>query len=1067
MAKPSRPTAGPDMRSFYTYPRLVILMLLLIVVAGAAAISTMPRLEDPHMENRVAFILTRYPGADAARVEAQISEKIEKKLREVAEVKDLSSVSRLGLSFITVEMADEVKDVGRVSALLRDKLQEVTDLPEGAGTPVYDDDRLWAFSAIIGLVWKGTGDPDYAILGRHAEELDARLANLAGTDFVRTFGLPREEIAVTVNNDLLSAIGLDANAVAKRILGGDPKNSAGVLSGTDSRFIVEVAGEIDSLERLRAIPLAVTEAGTIMTLGDVAIVERSFSDPPEALAYLSGDYGVVLGARMLETRRIDEWMAEIETILADYRSLLPASVEARVLFDQAKYTDIRLSDLMGNLAFSALIVYLTLLVTLGWRASVIAGSILPLAVLTALAVLDFAGLQIEQMVVTGMIVALGIMVDNAIVVTDEVQTRLLRGERRSHAVARTVGKLWLPLLGSTATTVIAFLPIMLMPGNAGEFVGGISASVIGALIASYVISFTIIAAIAGRVLGRRTPDSSGPGEDAPRRWWREGVDAQPVRQAFRRSLEWSMRRPKLSMALSGVLPMLGLILLFTGLEEQFFPASDRDQFHIELSLPGDASIEETRRLVEEVHALVAGEPEVVASDWYIGQSAAKFYYNLITNQDNVANYAQGMITTTSEHEVDVLIARLQPLLDRRYPHVQTLVRKLEQGPPYNAPLEIRIFGPDLETLYRLGEEVQQVMMTVPSVIHARSSLAAGRPQIVISADENAAATLGIDLRGLANQIRGAIDGEISGSLIEQTEEVPVRIRTDDAARGSLSGLRSIEIVPVEQGRETDGSFSGVPITALAEIDIRPSIGAIPRRNGQRVNTVQGFILPDVLPATALAEVNRRLGAAGFAVPAGYRVDYGGESEERNEAVGKLMARAGVLAVLMVIAIVLTYNSFRLAAITFASALQAGGLGLLSIWLFGYPLGFVVIVGLMGLIGLAINAAIVILSELKGDPAAVAGDNGAIIHGVMATGRHIISTTLTTVGGFTPLILSSSAFWPPFAVAIAGGTLLTMIVSFYFVPAAFSLATRRRPIADARLAEDRPRPVAPIGIHAAE
>ena len=1055
------------MRSFYNYPRLVILLLLLIIVAGAAALKTMPRLEDPHMRNRVAFVLTPFPGASAQRVEALVTEKIEKKMREVAEVKDISSVSRLGLSFITIELKDEVTDVARVSSLLRDKLGEVNDLPQGVGKPLYDDERLYAFSALIALVWHGEGEPNYAILGRHAKELDTRLRNITGTDFVRIFGLPSEEITVTVDNDLLAAIGLSADAVAARIFGGDAKNSSGVLSGADDRYVVEVAGAFDSLARIRAIPLAVSARTGFVTVGDVARVERHHRDPAESFAYLAGDYGVVIAARMLETTRIDRWMNKVKGELAAYQARLPENIEARIIFDQAKYTSARLSNLMGNLAYSALIVFATLLVTLGWRASILAGSILPLAALAALAILDFLGYQIEQMVVTGMIVALGIMVDNAIVVTDEVQTRLLRGERRSHAVARTVRKLWLPLLGSTTTTVIAFLPIILMPGSAGEFVGGISASVIAALVASYVISFTIISTLAGRVLERNETAVAidSPRSEPVRHWWRDGIDARPVREAFRRSLEWSIAHPGRSILLAGILPMFGLVLLFAGLTEQFFPPSDRDQFHIELTLPASASIEETRRVVEEIDRLVRADPDVVDADWFIGESAPKFFYNLLTNRDGVANYAQGMITATSEEATDRLIARFQDRLDRRYPQILTLVRKLEQGPPFDAPIELRIFGPDLETLRQLGEEIEMVLATVPSIIHTRSSLSVGRPQIVVEADEDTAATLGLDLRQVADQLRAAIAGADAGSVLEETEEVPVRVRTDRLARRNLTGLRTIEIVPAKPGRESDESYSGVPLTALAEVHLEPSVGAIPRRNGERVNTVQGFLRPNVLPETAFRQLMDRLEAAGFAVPPGYRLDTGGESEKRNETVGKLLARAYVLAVLMVIAIVLTFNSFRLAGITFGSALQAGGLGLLALWLFGYPLGFVVIVGLMGLIGLAINASIVILSELKGDPAAAAGDDAAIVHAVMSTGRHIVSTTLTTVGGFMPLILSSSDFWPPFAVAIAGGTLLTMIVSFYFAPAAFKLLLKDRPLRG-RDRPATPRPV-PLGTAAAE
>ena len=474
-----------------------------------------------------------------------------------------------------------------------------------------------------------------------------------------------------------------------------------------------------------------------------------------------------------------------------------------------------------------------------------------------------------------------------------------------------------------------------------------------------------------------------------------------------------------------------------------------------MQLPHEASIEDTRQLVERAQAIVAAEPGVVSAHWYIGDSAAKFYYNLLNNRDGVASFAEGMITATSVDEADRLIVTFQDVFDRAFPHAQTLVRSLEQGPPFNAPIEVRVVGPDLEVLRALGDQVRREMTKIGTVTHARSTLEVGRPEIVVRADEDNTALVGLRLRDVADQLRTAIDGSIGGSILEETEEVSVRVRSNSAERSSLSGLRGLELRPGNAVRAVDESFEGVPLTALAEVGVEASVGAIPRRNGERINTIQGFLELNVLPQSALNQLQALFVADGITVPPGYRLEFGGESEERNEAVADLMSQLGVLGILMVIAIVLTFNSFRLAGITFAAAFQAAGLGLLSLWASQYPLGFVVIVGVMGLVGLAINAAIVILSELRGRAAAQAGDADEIVGGVMATGRHIVSTTLTTVGGFMPLILASGDFWPPFAISIAGGAFLSMIVSFYFAPAAFKLFVAGRQASGATRAADQP------------
>ncbi|GIX17489.1 MAG: acriflavin resistance protein [Rhodothalassiaceae bacterium] len=1060
------------MIGLYRYPRLIILLLLLILVAGSASIRTMPRLEDPHMKQRYVFVLTPWPGADASQVESRITIPIEEKLREVAEVKDIVAVSRLGLSFISVEMKDEVEDVDLVASRLKDKLAEVTDLPEGAGPPRFDDKRLYAFTTIIALTWRAEGPPNYAILGRYAKELKTRLANLPGTDFARIFGLPQEEIVVSFDPDRLAAAGLSLAEAVAALKRANREDAVGLLAGEAHRFVLTVSGRFADLDRIRRVPLTVEPGtGRRLTVGDLGTVRRGIEDPPGALALIDGRPGVAVAARMLQDQRIDHWMARVHELMDDFSARLPHAVGIGMIFDQSHYTNQRLAGLMENLVYSALIVLTVLLITLGWRASLISASILPLAALASLALLDAMGFAIEQMVVTGLIIALGIMVDNAIVVTDEVQSRLLRGERRSLAVMHTVKKLWLPLLGSTVTTIIAFLPIILMPGNAGEFVGGISGSVIAALTASYVISFTIIVALAGRVLGRKgiTPPPGAPEEairilprPPERRWWREGVAAKPVQRLFRRSLVLAMRHPWATILIVGIVPLSGLALTTT-LTEQFFPPSDRDQLVIEVNMPPGTAIGRTRQVVEELRALLATRPEVVSNHWFIGQSAPKFFYSMLTNKDGEAQFAEGMVNTHSEEEVDRLIAELQPLVDARFPEAQILVRKLEQGPPYEAPIEIRLLGPDLETLRLLGEEVARHVAAVPEVQHVRTSLKGGQPETLVEVDEAAARDMGLDLKAIAEMLGAAVEGAAAGSVTEETETVPVRVRASAAHRRSIDALAALDLPAAGDPSATGGGAATMPLAALAEVRLAPKVTAIVRRNGERVNTVQAFIPPDVLPETVFAKVRRRLADAGFVLPPGYHIEIGGESEKRNEAVAKLMAKAGVLAVLMVIAILLTFNSFRLTFITFMSAAQAAALGLLSLWVFGYPLGFLVIVGLMGLVGLAINASIVILSELKNRPLAAAGEERAIVHGVMATGRHVVSTTLTTVGGFLPLILSKSPFWPPFAAAIAGGTLLTMFVSFYFAPAAFRIAVRNRALAD----PGRRRPAADAAAAAAE
>jgi len=326
------------------------------------------------------------------------------------------------------------------------------------------------------------------------------------------------------------------------------------------------------------------------------------------------------------------------------------------------------------------------------------------------------------------------------------------------------------------------------------------------------------------------------------------------------------------------------------------------------------------------------------------------------------------------------------------------------------------------------------MAETEDIIHTRATLQPGTPKVWVNADEEAAALVGLSLVDIAQQLNSTLTGQVNGSIIEATESIPVRVRVANNHREKISDLANINLVSPSLPANSE---QFIPLTAIADLSLKTSRGAIPHRNGFRVNIIEGYIRSGVLPSTVLAKIKTELVEQNYQLPAGYSLKIGGESAERDRAVSDLLTSIGIIFTLLITVVVLSFNSFRLGFIIFLSAFQSVGLGLLTVYLFDYPFGFTVIIALLGLMGLAINAAIVIIAELKSNPLAVKGNNKEIIKSVQSCTRHITSTTITTVGGFLPLILAGGGFWPPFAIAIAGGTVLTTLLSFLFVPAAFS------------------------------
>ena len=408
---------------------------------------------------------------------------------------------------------------------------------------------------------------------------------------------------------------------------------------------------------------------------------------------------------------------------------------------------------------------------------------------------------------------------------------------------------------------------------------------------------------------------------------------------------------------------------------------------------------------------------------------------MVGNRSGAPNYAAGFVRTRSAEDTARILPELQRRVMSEFPQARFLTLPFEQGPPIPAPIELILVGPELGELHRLGNEVRGLLNTTPAVTHTLALLEMGEPVARIMADEAAAELAGVRLADLANRLRGDFDGVIGGSVLEGTEELPVRVIAQDDRRASLSSVAASPLA------SPGADILASPVAALGDVTLAPQVATIPHENGHRVNTLYAYLEPYTLPAPALADFFARLEAARIDLPPGYELQVAGEAAERGNAMADLFGTAIPLLVLMIGSVVLAFNSFRYAGVIFVVAFLSIGLALFGVWLFGTPLGFNAIVGSMGLMGLSINGAIVVLSALRANPAAVALESGAVTLTVTDATRHILSTTLTTIGGFMPLLLSGDSFWLPFASAMVGGVAGSAILALVFAPAAFVLLSR--------------------------
>ena len=1043
-------------RYLFRHPQMVWLIVVALLVAGVSCLYVMPRLEDPILKQRVGVITVALVGADAGEMETSVVIPVEEWLQEFSDIQKVRSNTRANVTNIVVELADRVSDPESVWSAIERKLQaNSAQLPDGCTSPELSAFPMKAFAAILAVIPNADDAPGTDSLRseyRVAVELKRRLLGIAGTESVEIFGAVEEQLAIEVVPETLASTGLSTGMIAQQIKA-SKSAPGGNLQKDGQRMSVEVEKEPNAIKRLQNLPITVPGTTKTSRLGDLANLSLSPVQPSPDLAIVNGRDAVVIGVMVDNQKRVDLWTDQCQSEIDKLASLFPDDFIVEPLFLQSDQIRQRMNDLLGNLAIGTVAVVLIVFLFMGWRCMLVVAVSLPLSACVVVFGLRFLGIPIHQMSVTGLIVSLGLLIDNAIVMVEEVRSRIYLGKRPVEAITESTRHLGLPLLGSTLTTILTFLPIATMPGPSGEFVGALAISVILAISASLILAFTIV-----------PPMVTLLGVDSSRdSFMNYGVRSAWLGERYRKSLEFTFQAPVLGLLLGVALPALGFWV--SGLlQKQFFPATDRAQVQIELDLPTAANLESVRRSVDKVREIVNADAAVENQHWFLGRSAPTFYYNVVPRRRSTPNYAQAFIDLESNQGIDGLVNRLQEKIDSQVLDARVVVRKLEQGPPFDAPVELRILGEDLRLLEELGNQVRELLASHPQVTHTRADLGDKDPRLKLEIDSNLATQNGVSDNDLSRFLFSNLEGAEAGDFVHQGLSVPARVLVDWSGRSVINSLMGMPVTFSKPGRATSAAPNSpnaasaakptpVSLGVVADFRLDANVGTIIRHNGQRVNEVKAYLRAGVLPADALAKLKEDLRASDITFPLGYRLEIGGESEKRSEAISTLVANIAVIVSLMIVTLVAVLGSVRLALVIAAVAGLVMGLAPLALYCFGYPFGFMAIVGTMGLIGVAINDSIVVLAAIREKAMSAEMPSGGADGGksvpvelaevVAGSTRHILATTFTTMIGFLPLVLGGGRFWPPLAIVMAAGVGGATLLALYFTPSLYLLLHRGR------------------------
>ncbi|MEM7051791.1 MAG: efflux RND transporter permease subunit [Acidobacteriota bacterium] len=1011
--------------------RVTLTVVGLLLFAGMLAYVALPKAQDPGFIVRTAVITTQFPGASPERVEQLVTDKIEKKAQEMPEVDFITSESRTGISIVFVNFLESYKNMRPIFDDLRRKVQDVEgDLPQGIEGPFVNDE----FGDVFGSVYTLTGDGyEYAELEDIADEIRDSLLKIPEVAKVSLHGTQQEVVYVEYNNARLRELGLSPQQLSGALASANILSSGGnVLSGRE-RIVLEPTGNFESVEDLRRTVLQLP-SGSVVYLEDIAHVYRDTIDPPSSVARINGTPAIAIAVSMREGGDILKLGAILDREIPQIQARYPWGIELEKVWFQAELVEANIDDFVSSLLQAIGIVILVMIFTLGLRTGMVVATLIPSAMIITFYVMQAVGITINQISLAALIIALGLLVDNAIVMVESVLVKRERGMAAIPAAVESGKELITPLLISSLTTAAAFMPIALAESAVGEYTADIFYVVTITLLASWLLAMTFIPLLTTVALKLKKGAVKSDDEEVfSGRWYR----------LYRGLLVRALRFK----ALSGLVVLAAFVLAIFGLgwvPQIFIAPSEDPVFSGKLEMPLGTSIETTQEVMADIddyldrtfHQSADGVTKLTHWLTFIGEGGPRFTLVLDPPNANPANTF--LIGKTSEGRyVDEIISSLESYIREQHPDLQTQIARLENGPPVGYPIQIRISGSELAPLYRLADQITARLYEIPTVASVKNTWGVKTKKLVVEVDQERARLAGVTSDDVAYSLNASLAGIEMTEYREGDKLIPVTLRSVAADRQDLGKIDALSVYSQATG-------STVPLKQVADVRLAFEPGVVERRDRERTMTLQVTLDPGITAAEVNAELSPWLAQASDEWPSGYRYEEGGESESSDEANASIGAKLPLAGMAILLLLVGQFNSFRRPVIILATI----PLGLIGVT-FGLlvarsSFGFFTLLGLISLSGIIINNAIVLLDRIKIEREELGKEPAqAVVDACQQRLRPILLTTATTVLGLMPLWWGGTAMFQPMAVTIIFGLAFATVLTLFVVPLLYSVLFRVR------------------------
>ena len=988
------------------------------------SLSTLPRQENPELAQRWSIVQSTYPGASPTRIETQILEPLETKLREVYELDEIISFASQGFSTTVLAIKDEVSPslIEQVWSEVQDKMDQASFLLPSDVKPQLIRSSGPPFTLLYSLTWNGEGEIPLILLSRIAEDLRQTLSYVSGSDRSGTYGAADEEVLVEIDNAKLSALGLSFQEVVQVLSGLDAKKPIGEISQNGKELLIKSKDNLTNISQVANLPIKVLNDFEIIRLGDIASLSKNPRDPPEELSLFNGERSVLVNISGAFSQRVDFYVEEIEQVVDEFRDQLPPEISLQKIYDESYYFKEKFNTLYTSILFAILIVIAISYFLLGLKSALIVGSVIPLTIFLVLFGCTLLGLPLHQTSMTGIIIALGLLIDNAIIVVEDFKYRRRLGHSREQASYETFKHLWIPLAAATATTALSFFPIAAGQGPSAEFVGGMAKTVILSITSSLFLALYVVPLLLNYLDQIKFFEKEISGGN--------GYSNEKLVQRYRAILTWSYEVPRRGLIIAMILPAIGFIS-FPFLKADFFPEFDRNMFKVLVELPKNSNVKSTEKVVLELRDSIAKSGIVKDDFWFVGRRLPRILYNVIGGDTALGsnNLAQGVYISTSYKEMMEVLPKLAKRLNAENPELKIIVDKFDSGPPVDAAVEYSIDGPDLNILRALGKKLELIVREAPGVFLTKSELAGGAASLEFAFSESDLALGSISGDYFINELSIASEGRVIGTMLDGNKELPIKLR--GSSNNSIESTKFLT-VPSQEGFDYSSNYGEFKVTNQANF--------VSRDAGKRQNQVSAWIWPDLLPSQTEKYLADKLKNFEAELPPGYIFEVGGEAEARGQSQSNIFSSAILFFVLIVVALVAALNSFRQAGLILSVAFWCTGLAFLGLTIGQANFGFIGLVGAIGLAGLSINDSIVVLSHIKEANANSSITKEDLVEVIIRSTRHVITTSATTIGGFLPLLITS-IFFQPLAWAMAGGVIGSAVIALFYIPSCYAISKK--------------------------